>query len=141
MVVGAASAATTLSAVYLGRLGDRTGHRRIVIFSLAAAALLYLPQGLVTSAWHLLALQVLVGVTMGGAVPGISALLARYTPGGAEGSVYGMDNSIGSGARSLAPLLGASVAVWLGLRATFAAAGGLFFLAALLAGYRLPRRE
>lgn len=56
LVVGVSSAATTLSAVYLGRLGDRVGHRRIVILSAFAAALLYLPQSMVNSALQLLVL-------------------------------------------------------------------------------------
>jgi DHA1 family multidrug resistance protein-like MFS transporter len=141
LVTGGSSAATTLSAVYLGRLGDRTGHRRIVILSLAAAALLYLPQGLVSGGGQLLLLQVLVGIAMGGAIPGISALLARFTPHGEEGAVYGLDNSITSGARTLSPLIGASVAVWLGLGATFAAAGVLFLAAAALAATWLPGRS
>ena len=138
LVTGGSSAATTLSAVYLGRLGDRAGHRRIVILCLAIAALLYLPQGLVQRGWQLLALQVLVGIAMGGAIPGISALLARYTPQGAEGAVYGLENSVTSGARTLAPLLGASAAVWFGMRAAYTSAGLLFFAAAALALSRLP---
>ena len=37
---------------------------------------------------------------IGGMIPSISALLARYTRPGLEGAVYGLDNSIGSGARA-----------------------------------------
>jgi DHA1 family multidrug resistance protein-like MFS transporter len=139
LVVASAAATTTLSAVYLGRLGDRIGHRRILILTTLLAALLYLPQSLVTQGWQLLALQALVGVAMGGIVPAISALLARYTQEGEEGAVYGLDNSINSGARAAAPLLGASVAVWFGLRATFAATALILLGAGLLAARGLPR--
>jgi DHA1 family multidrug resistance protein-like MFS transporter len=138
-VVASAAATTTLSAVYLGRLGDRIGHRRILMLTMLLAALLYLPQSLVTQAWQLLALQALVGVAMGGIVPAISALLARYTREGEEGAVYGLDNSINSGARAAAPLLGAAVAVWFGLRATFAATALILLGAGLLAARGLPR--
>jgi DHA1 family multidrug resistance protein-like MFS transporter len=139
LVVASAAATTTLSAVYLGRLGDRIGHRRILMLTMLLAALLYLPQSLVTQAWQLLALQALVGVAMGGIVPAISALLARYTREGEEGAVYGLDNSINSGARAVAPLLGAAVAVWFGLRATFAATALILLGAGLLAARGLPR--
>lgn len=139
LVVGVSSAATTLSAIYLGRLGDRVGHRRIVILSAFAAALLYLPQSMVSSALQLLVLQGLVGVALGGIIPAISALLAKFTRGGEEGAVYGLDNSINAGARSIAPLIGAVVAQAYGLRATFVATGGLFFAAGLLALWRLPQ--
>ncbi|MCK5314602.1 MAG: MFS transporter [Anaerolineales bacterium] len=139
LVIGAASATTTLTAVYLGRLGDRIGHRRILIVSALAAAALYLPQSLVTAGWQLLVLQALVGVALGGIVPAISALLARYTRAGEEGAVYGLDNSINAGSRAVAPLLGAAVGYWFGLRATFVATAVLFLAAGLLAAWRLPR--
>jgi DHA1 family multidrug resistance protein-like MFS transporter len=139
LVVGSAAATATLSAVYLGRLGDRIGHRKILIGSSALAALLYLPHSLVTSGWQLLLLQALVGVAMGGVVPAISALLAKYTRAGLEGAVYGLDNSIDSGARSVAPLLGSGIALWFGLRATFTATALLFLAAAGLAAWGLPK--
>jgi DHA1 family multidrug resistance protein-like MFS transporter len=139
LMVGSAAATTTLSAVYLGRLGDRIGHRRILIASVLLAGLLYLPQSLVTAGWHLLMLQALVGVAMGGIIPAISALLARYTQAGEEGAVYGLDNSINSGAGAVAPLVGAGVAAWFGLRATFAATALIMLGAGLLAAWGLPR--
>ncbi len=138
LVVGVASATTTISAIYLGQLSDRIGHRRILATSAFLAALLYLPQSLVTTGWQLLVLQALAGVAMGGIVPTISALLARYTRLGEEGAVYGLDNSIVSGARAVAPLLGAGVAMWFGLRATFAATALIYLVAGILAALSLP---
>lgn len=138
LVIGSASATTTLSAFVLGRLGDRLGHRRLVILSSLAAALLYLPQSFVTAGWQLLLLQAGVGLAMGGVVPSISALLANYTPAGDEGAVFGLDNSINSGARALAPLAGTGIAAALGLRATFAVTALLLLGAGALAAWRLP---
>jgi DHA1 family multidrug resistance protein-like MFS transporter len=86
----------------------------------------------------LLVLYALVGVCIGGIIPAISALLARYTREGEEGAVYGLDNSITSAARAVAPLLGAGVAAWLGLRATFTATAFIFLLAGSLAAFGLP---
>jgi DHA1 family multidrug resistance protein-like MFS transporter len=141
LMVGVSSALTTISAVYLGRLGDRKGHRRIVIASLFIIAMLYLPQSLVTNPWQLIALRALSGAAMGGVIPSLSSLLARFTQYGEEGAVYGLDNSIRAGARSIAPLIGSVVAVWFGLRATFIAAGLLFVIAALMAARFLPRSD
>ena len=126
LVIGVASAATTISAVYLGRLGDRIGQRKILMACTFIAALLYLPQSAVNAAWQILVLQALVGVALGGIIPAISALLARLTNPGEEGAVYGLDNSINAGARSVAPLLGAAVAASFSLRATFIAVALLF---------------
>jgi DHA1 family multidrug resistance protein-like MFS transporter len=141
LVIGAGSATTTLSAIYLGRLGDRIGHRKIVIVSVFAAAVLYFPQGLVTEGWQLLLLFAIVGIAMGGIIPGLSALLSGFTSPGMEGAVYGFDNSIRAAARSVAPLIGSAVALWFGLRGTFAATGFVFILAGLLALWRLPQPD
>lgn len=138
LVVGVSSASTTASAVYLGRLGDRVGHRRIIIISAPVAVGLYALHSLVTASWQLLALQALVGVAIGGIAPSISALLARFTRRGQEGVVFGLDNSINSGARSLAPLIGSGVALWFSLRATFVATAVIFALMGVLAAQSLP---
>ncbi|OIP91118.1 MAG: MFS transporter [Syntrophobacteraceae bacterium CG2_30_61_12] len=137
LVIGVAAASTTVSAVFLGRLGDRIGHAHILLVCSLASALFYLLQSLVTRGWQLLALQALAGVAVGGLVPAISALLAHYTPPGDEGAVYGLDNSINSGARALAPMLGVSVGALLGLRATFVLAAVLYVLAAAVAQWGL----
>jgi DHA1 family multidrug resistance protein-like MFS transporter len=139
LVTGISSATTTISAIYLGRLGDRIGHRRILILATFFAALIYLPQGMVTAGWQLLVLQALLGVALGGVIPMIGALLASYSHVGEEGAVYGLENSIRSGARSIAPLLGSGVAMWFGLRATFPATAVIFVLMGGFALARLPR--
>lgn len=139
LVVGLAAGSTTVSAFFLGRLGDRVGHRKILIASCLLAGLLYFPQSLATQGWHFLVLYASVGVAMGGLIPSISALLAKYTLPGEEGAVYGLDNSIQAGARALAPLLGSGLAIWLGLRGTFVATAVIFFLMSLIAGRGLPQ--
>jgi DHA1 family multidrug resistance protein-like MFS transporter len=140
LVIGASAATITISAAILGRLGDKTGHRRIVGVSAALAALLYFAQSFVNAPWQMLVLQALVGVFLGGITPAISALLARYTRQGEEGAVYGLNNSIQSAGRMLAPLLGASVAAWFDLRAAFIATAIVFVLIAILSRY-LPQPD
>lgn len=145
LIVGVAAATGTLSAVYLGRLGDRIGHRRILVVCTAVAALLYLPQSFVTEVWQLLVLQALAGIAVGGFTPSLAALLSRSTEAGQEGSVYGLDNAIVSASRTAAPLLGAGVVLLMQAagfagfqyRVLFILTGGLFALAAFVALFRL----
>ncbi|MBK8902267.1 MAG: MFS transporter [Anaerolineaceae bacterium] len=141
LVIGVSAAAGTITAVYLGRLGDRVGHGRVLKWSALAAGLLFLPQSLVTDAWQLLALQALTGAAMGGIVPTLSALLARYTEPGEEGSVYGIDNSIVAAARAAAPLVGSVIAFWFDLRATFLATAVIFLVVAAVSFLRLPDED
>jgi MFS transporter, DHA1 family, multidrug resistance protein len=133
LVVGMASGAATVAGLTLGRIGDRVGHRKILAACSIGAGLLFLPQSLVTSPWQLLVLHTLAGAAAGGIVPAISALLASYTRPGQEGAVYGLDNSVGSGARALAPMLGVTIAALTGVRSVFAATGLVYLGAAAIA--------
>jgi len=138
-VITALSAlAGTIAAVYLGRLGDRVGHKRVLIASAAGAALFYFPQSAVNAVWQLLVLQALAGFAAGGVMPTLSALLATYTDPGEEGAVYGLEAAIMSAARAAAPLAGAALVGWFGLRALFTSTGIVFLVLALAAARRLP---
>ncbi len=139
VVFGVYSATMTLSAIYLGKLGDRIGHRMILIVSLITLAIFYFPQAYVDEAWQILIFQSLSGISMGGILPSIGALLAKLTVQGEEGTVYGLSNSLRAGARSVAPLLGAGIATWFSNQATFVFAAGFYLLAGILAAIRLPR--
>ena len=138
-VIGISSIATAFFAMFLGRLGDRIGHRGIIIICSFLCFLFFIFQSLAYMAWHILILQILTGAALGGIVPGISALLARTTQHGDEGVVYGLDTSIVSGARFVGPILGVSIAMGFGLRAVFITAALIYLFAALMAFIALPR--
>jgi DHA1 family multidrug resistance protein-like MFS transporter len=140
LITGAAALSTTLSAYYLGRLSDRIGHRQVLVKAAMAAGFFYLLQYVVNDVWQLGILQVLVGIALGGIIPTISALLAGYTPEGTEGTAYGIDSSVISGSRTLAPLLGSAVvSSFLGLRGVFLISGVSILLVGLVALYYLPQ--
>jgi DHA1 family multidrug resistance protein-like MFS transporter len=138
LVIGISAATGTLTAIYLGRLGDRRGQRQILAACASVAGLLFIPQMLVGAGWQLLLLQALTGAAAGGIMPALAALLAHYTQPGEEGRVYGMENSLRAASRAVAPMAGAAIAAWFGVRLTFAATGLLFWLVAGLALYLLP---
>ena len=138
LVVGVGAATGTASGVYLGRLGDRIGHRQILIASALAGAVFYSMQVLTTNVWQVLIIQAMAGAAAGGVIPSLSALLNQYTQPGQEGSAFGLDSSVGAAARTVAPLLGTGVAVWFGLSGAFVVAGGFFVLTAALAVRWLP---
>jgi DHA1 family multidrug resistance protein-like MFS transporter len=141
VMVALSSAGATVTGIYLGRLGDRIGHRRIVIGSAVAAGALLLPSALVTEAWQLIVLYALSGAAAGGLVASPSALLAQYTDPGEEGAVYGLDSSIVSAGRAVAPLVGAGLAVWVGYRGVFVGAALLMVILLILALRSLPERK
>ena len=51
----------------------------------------------------------------------------------------GLDNSINSAGRSVAPLVGGLIAGWFGMRATFTTTAGLYLLTAAVAFLWLPK--
>ncbi len=147
IAIGAASFAGTISGVSLGRLGDRVGHKRVLVASALATALFYAPMALVTGVWQLVVLNVVVGFAVGGVLPAVSAMLARFTDPAMSGSVYGLDNSVGAASRAIAPLLAGAV-ITIGsspgapdYRAIFVVTAGLFAVTAALGAWRLPSEQ
>jgi len=141
LVTTIGSAAASISTLLLGRLGDRVGYRLIVITCTLSAAIFYVLQSFSTNGWQLLILQGLIGITIGGLFPSISALLANYSKPGEEGAVYGLDNSITAGARAVAPMLGSTVVMLFTLRSAFLATALLFTITAAIALFFLPKRN
>lgn len=141
LVIAVSGAASTLTAIYLGRLGDQIGHRKVLIASVLAVALFYLPLALVTAAWQLLLLVALAGAASGGVITSLAALLATYSRPDAAGSVYGLDNSILAASRAVAPMLATGMALWVGFGATLSLVGVLYLLILGLIFIVLPRTQ
>ena len=139
LFMAVSAAASTFGAVWLGSLGDRISHRKVLFYCSLAAAIFYVPQALVVDIWQLLILQALAGVAAGGLVASPSALLSRYAGADRAGAIYGLENSVMSGSRAAAPLFGAAVALMLGMRGVFFASAVVFALIALTAWYLLPQ--
>ncbi|MCL4858076.1 MAG: MFS transporter, partial [Caldilineaceae bacterium] len=133
VVMGAAAFASAISAGWLGRLGDKHGHSRILILSAVAAAVLYIPQVMVTAAWQLVVLQAFSGIAVGGMMPATAALMNLWAPTGNQGATYGLDNSVQAAARAVAPMVGAMVALSVGLRGVYAGAAIVYVLIAFVA--------
>jgi len=145
LITGAQAATGALGAVVMGRVGDRIGHRRVLVACALGAAALHVPQFFVNTPTQLLILQGAAGVALGGILASVSATLANLAPEGRQGIVYGLDSSANSVARAIAPMAGAAIAAGLGLRYIFFCAAGIFALAALgtaglVAGTREPEQ-
>lgn len=128
LVLSVSSITTTFGAIWLGWLGDKHGHRRVLLGSAIAAMICYMPQSLVTDINQLLLLQGLTGLAAGGVMSAPAAMLANFTNLGDEGSVYGLDASVSSFSNGMAPLTGSIIASLFGLRSVFVA-NALYYLA------------
>jgi DHA1 family multidrug resistance protein-like MFS transporter len=108
--------------VFLGRLSDRFGHRRMLILTALGAGLCYIPQAFVQGVVQLIALRGVLGVFDGGLLPAANALISSGTERegrASHGTTYGLvylATGLGFG---LGPLAGGFIAATLGLRSVF----------------------
>lgn len=143
LVIGVGAATATVSAIVLGKLGDRVGHRTVLIASSAMAGVVYVPMAFVDAGWQLLVLNGLAGIAIGGVMPSLSALLNVVTEQTEVGSAFGLDNAVIAGSRAVAPLVGVGLA-WLlgggelGYRAVFLSASVLFAVTIVIAASIRP---
>ena len=140
VVLGVLGFTSALSAVVLGRMGDRRGHKRLLVACVAAAGLLYLPMSLAQTPWQLAALQGAFGIAAGGMIPSANALIATLTPTNRRATMYGITASAASMGGFVGPLVGATLAVALGFRTTFVIVGLLLLALAVVVARNLPGR-
>ena len=141
LTLGALGLTSAVSAVFLGRLGDRRDHRHVLLVATAVGGALYLPMALAREPWHLVGLMALFGVAAGGIVPSANALVAEATPVERRGTVFGVTAAASSAGGFVGPLLGAGVAAALGFRAPFVLTGAILLALAALAGRQLALRS
>lgn len=129
LVLAATGVASAISALLLGRLGDRVGHGVILPVCLVGAALSYFPQAMVQQVWQLLLLRALLGAFLGGLMPSANAMLASLVPRERRGAAFGISSSFQAMANFVGPLSGAAITSNWGLRAIFGITGSFYLLA------------
>jgi DHA1 family multidrug resistance protein-like MFS transporter len=141
LISGVSGACGAIGALGFGRLGDRTGYRRILIACTAAVSALYVPQFFAGNPTVLLFLQAATGFAMGGILASITASLARLSPEGQEGIIYGIESSVLAVANGGGPMLGSVLMAWQSPRAPFLAAVVIFAIAGIAAVRLMPGRS
>ncbi len=139
LAIALSSAAGTVTSFFLGRVGDKYGHKRVLVVCALTTTVFYIFQLWTDNVWQLIFLQTLTGAAAGGIMPVLSALLNLYISPGEEGAAYGLDNSMSSLARAVAPMLGAVVVYFSSYQGLFFIAAVLFALTAVLAFWKLPK--
>ncbi len=126
---GVAFAVTGLAGVIavplLSRRGDTWGYRRILMISLAGAALFSAPQALPLGYWAFVAERFGLGLFVGAVVPAANALVGRLANPAQRGLVYGMTSSAYFLGNTLGPLMGGTVAATVGINYVFAVTAAL----------------
>jgi DHA1 family multidrug resistance protein-like MFS transporter len=124
--------AGALVAPYWGRLSDRYGRRPMILRAGFALTGVYLATAFVRTPEELLALRIVQGL-MAGYIPAAIALVGTNTPEERVGYALSLLSTASSAGGIVGPLLGGVISHLVGYPASFAAAGGVVFLAAVVA--------
>ncbi|MGZ9582991.1 MFS transporter [Paenibacillus marinisediminis] len=131
LLSGMVSAITGISnmicAPILGKLSDKIGAHRILMFSLIGAACTLIPQAFVNNVWQLLIVRFMLGMFMGGLLPSVNSLIRKFTPDGMESRAYSFNSSTLALGNMAGPVVGGAVSGLIGIEGIFIMSG-LFLL-------------
>ena len=131
LTLGIAGLTSALSAIVLGRMADRIGHRRILIPAAFLTAVLYLPMAAAQAPWQLIVVSGLVGIAAGGVAPSANAIISNLTPAARRGAIFGFTSSVTAMGGFVGPIGGAAIAAAYDIRLTFVAISILMLLGAV----------
>jgi len=113
-----------LAAGVLGHIGDRIGHRRIVVACSAAAGLTAAAHATAGDLVTLTVVHLLFGFAVSGTLPAANAMIQRNIDPRHMGKAFGLATSLSMFGLALGPLTGGFLARMIGIRAPFLFAGG-----------------
>lgn len=140
LTFSASGLANIIAAPRLGRLSDRIGAHKVILFALIAAGLIFIPQAFVRSPWELMGLRFLLGLAAGGLVPSISIMVKKITPASLTGRVFGLNMSAGYLGVFGGSVLGGQVAAAFGMRYVFIVTSGLLLINAIWVYFKVYRK-
>lgn len=108
-----------ISSPRLGKLADKIGAQKVLIWSLVLAALLYIPQAFVHSAYQLMGLRLILGLAVGGLQPSVQSLIRRYAPTSVQGRAFGFNSSFMFMGNLVGPIMGGFVSSYWGISSVF----------------------
>ena len=130
-----------LGSARIGRLGDQKGHLCVLIACFLFTALTLLLQAFAWADWQFIVLRFLMGISLSGLMPAITALIRHNVSGHIAGTVLGYSTSAQYLGMVLGPLAGGMVANLYGMNAVFVMTAGIMATAALLIAITRKRQR
>jgi DHA1 family multidrug resistance protein-like MFS transporter len=128
LMFAVAGAAASISAIAIGYLSDRMGHKRVLIVNLFITGVMWAAHALAQNIHQLLVVRIFFGFAAGGNLPTMNALVGKLTTKETYGKAYGLMASMTSLGMTLGPLAGGFMAAHLGFRWPFVAVSLLLSL-------------
>lgn len=125
---------------FWGRVGDRSGHGRVLLMASGVAGLSLCISGLAPGYWTLFGGRLMLGLFASGLGPAAFGLVALVTPREEQGAANGAVFSSRALAMALSSMLGGIFVGFVGLRALFLIAGVALLVLTALATRRMWER-
>jgi DHA1 family multidrug resistance protein-like MFS transporter len=106
----------TVMAPLFGKLGDKDGHKRVLVWTTAVCGAFLIPTCFVHNYAQFFLMRVLATAPGAGINPTTSALVARSMPRSQYGGAYGVLASARALAAAIGPIIGATLAAFVGIR-------------------------
>lgn len=128
LAMGAMGLSNMLASPQLGKLGDKFGSQKVLLYCVAAAACCMIAQALVIEIWQLIVCRFFIGLFLGGILPSINSLIRQYAPAGMEGRTYSYSTSAMYLGNFFGPNISGMFAAHFGIRSAFIWAGALLIM-------------
>ncbi|CAI0789737.1 MULTISPECIES: multidrug efflux MFS transporter MdtG [Serratia] len=140
LIASVPGVAALMSAPRLGKLGDRIGPERILVFMLVISVLLLIPMAFVQTPWQLGVLRFLLGAADGALLPAVQTLLIYNCTNQVAGRIFSYNQSFRDIGNVSGPLLGAAISASYGFRAVFCMTALVVLFNAFYSWWCLQRR-
>ncbi|GFZ33020.1 MFS transporter [Clostridium zeae] len=140
LAFSASGLANVIAAPRLGKLSDKIGAHKVILWALLVAGLIYVPQAFVKNPWQLMGLRFLLGLTFGGLNPSVNTLVKKITPNSITGRIFGFTISAGYLGVFGGSVLGGQIAGKFGISYVFFITSGLLLLNAMWVYFKVYRK-
>lgn len=140
LLIAISGATGAVAAAGIGYVADRLGYKRLLIFHLILAGVLWLAHAAAQSVSQLIVIRFLYGLAAGGILPTMNALVGKLTPREGYGKAYGLTASMTSLGMTIGPLVGGVMASYLGYRWPMIFVGAALLAVVFSVVSRIPSR-
>ncbi|MCK8624926.1 MFS transporter [Apilactobacillus xinyiensis] len=127
-----------ISSPLWGRLGDRLGANKILIYGFIFSIVFYFPQGIITSVIMLGVLRFLVGISNAAIYPVIQTILAKITPSESTGMVFSLNQAAQAVGAVIGSMMGGYISNIFDYSGVFVFTALLLFINLVLLEWRVP---
>lgn len=128
LIVSISGVSAILSSPTLGKIGDRIGNHKVLLFGLVLSLLCFIPMGFVKTPFQLGVLRFLLGFSTGALTPSINTLINKITPPTGVSRVYSYNQMFQNFGQVLGPMVGSTVAHSMGYPAVFWVTSGFVLI-------------